>query len=98
MGSIASNRREVFRAREEENGGLAGVVPPRCGKTLWEDAVFTITALRETQERAIVCLDRRTGQIRWLRSVIQSRFEAKHSLNSHASNTPAPDGELVYES
>lgn len=65
---------------------------------VWDDKVLTVLALPETQERSLVCLDRKTGKILWLRAVIKSRWEAKHSLNSHASSTPATDGELVYVS
>ena len=63
-----------------------------------DNQVFTVLALPETQERSLVCLDRKTGKILWLRAVIKSRWEAKHSLNNRASSTPATDGELVYVS
>jgi len=60
------------------------------------DKVFTVSALPETQERVMLCLDRKSGNIAWQQSVIQSPFEKKHSLNSHASSTPACDGERVF--
>lgn len=63
---------------------------------VWEDRVFTVTALLEKQERALLCFDRRTGQMLWQSKVLTSPLERKHSLNSHASSTPATDGELVY--
>lgn len=63
---------------------------------VWEDRVFTVTALPGTQERALLCLDRATGRIRWQQAVLKALPEGKHSLNSHASSTPATDGERVF--
>ncbi|HWN97279.1 MAG TPA: PQQ-binding-like beta-propeller repeat protein [Methylomirabilota bacterium] len=60
------------------------------------DKVFTVSAIPETQERVLLCLDRAGGKIIWRQSVLQSQLERKHSLNSHASSTPACDGERVF--
>ncbi len=58
--------------------------------------VFTVSAIPETQERVLLCLDRTNGKMIWRQDVIQSTLEKKHSLNSHASSTPACDGERVF--
>src|SRR5512140_2236563 len=58
--------------------------------------VFTVSAVAETQDRVLLCLDRSSGQILWTRTVLTAPFERKHPLNSHASSTPATDGEHVY--
>jgi len=63
---------------------------------VWGDHVFTVTAKPETQERVLLCLERKTGRIVWQQTVLTSPLERKHSLNSHASSTPATDGELVF--
>jgi len=63
---------------------------------VWEDHVFTVAAIRESQARVLLSLDRRTGKLLWQQTVITSLMERKHSLNSHASSTPATDGEFVY--
>ena len=63
---------------------------------VWEDKVFTVTCLPETEERKLLCLDRNDGKILWQQTVLTSPLERKHSLNSHASSTPATDGKLVY--
>jgi outer membrane protein assembly factor BamB len=63
---------------------------------VWEDHVFTVAALAGTQERTLLCLDRRTGQMLWQKTVLVSLLEKKHTLNSHASSTPATDGRLVF--
>ena len=58
--------------------------------------VFLVTALPDSQERVLVSLDRKKGATRWSKTVTVSPFERKHSLNSHASSTPATDGQKVY--
>ncbi len=51
---------------------------------------------RDTQERLLLCLDRRTGKQLWRQTVLTAPLERKHGLNSFASSTPATDGEVVY--
>jgi len=63
---------------------------------VWQDRIFTVSALSQNQSRMLLCLDRRTGRILWQQTVLISPMERKHSLNSHASSTPATDGRLVY--
>jgi outer membrane protein assembly factor BamB len=60
------------------------------------DKVFTVSALPITEERMLLCFDRKSGKIAWQQSVIKSPLERKHALNSHASSTPACDGERVF--
>lgn len=63
---------------------------------VWEDRLFTVTALAEPPERRLLCLDRRTGRLLWQQTVLVSPLEKKHPLNSFASSTPATDGRLVF--
>jgi len=63
---------------------------------VWEDRVFTVSCLPEKKERALLCLDRKTGEVRWQVSVLAARLENIHRLNSRASSTPATDGKRVY--
>jgi len=63
---------------------------------VWGDRIFTATAFPEQEERALLCFDRRTGQIRWRQTVLTAPLEAKSGENSYASGTPATDGERVY--
>lgn len=62
---------------------------------VWQDKVFTVSAL-PNEERLLVCVDRADGKIAWKQTVLKAPLEGKHSLNSHASSTPATDGELVF--
>jgi len=63
---------------------------------VWEDKIFTVAALLDSQERILLCLDRKSGKMLWQRTVLSSPLERKHALNSHASSTPATDGKFVY--
>ena len=63
---------------------------------VWQDRVFLVSCLEESEERVLLCLDRKGGKELWRRTVFKAPLETKHSLNSRASGTPATDGELVY--
>jgi hypothetical protein len=58
--------------------------------------MFIAAALPDTQERLLLCVDRKQGKVRWQRTVLAAPLERKHALNSFASSTPATDGEQVY--
>ena len=60
--------------------------------------IFLTTALKETQERLLLCLDRDSGKELWRRTVVTAMLERKHPENSFASSTPATDGERVFVS
>ena len=63
---------------------------------IWGDRIFLTTALAETQDRILLCLDRKTGKILWRQTVIHAPLETKQPENSYASSTPVTDGEKVY--
>ncbi|HMC28002.1 MAG TPA: hypothetical protein VKM56_09450, partial [Verrucomicrobiae bacterium] len=63
---------------------------------VWNDRIFTVTAIPQEQARVLLCLNRANGRILWQKTVVTAPMERKHSLNSHASSTPTTDGELVY--
>jgi outer membrane protein assembly factor BamB len=65
---------------------------------VWNDCIFTVSANADTSERLLLCLDRATGKLRWQSTVVKAPLERLHRLNSHASSTPATDGEHVYTS
>ncbi|MDG2222578.1 MAG: PQQ-binding-like beta-propeller repeat protein [Rubripirellula sp.] len=65
---------------------------------VWQDRVFVTSCLPDSQQRLLISVNREDGQILWQRTVLRSRLESKHSLNSYASSTPATDGEFVYVS
>ncbi len=63
---------------------------------VWENRVFTVAAIADTQGRDLICLDAPSGRKVWQVTVLKSPLERKHRENSHASSTPATDGALVY--
>lgn len=65
---------------------------------VWDDRIFVVACVDESEERNLICLDRLTGNVLWQRTVVHSPLESKHALNSFASSTPATDGALVYVS
>lgn len=83
-----------------EEKKLAWKVPlPGSGHAspiVWGDRVFTVAADADTQQRLLLCLHRATGATLWQAEVLKSPMEGKHRLNSHASSTPATDGQRVY--
>jgi outer membrane protein assembly factor BamB len=63
---------------------------------IWENRLFLTTALKDTQDRVLLCYDRKTGALLWQKAVLRSALEAKNNENSYASATPTTDGEKVY--
>jgi hypothetical protein len=72
---------------------------------VWDDRVFLTTCLGTakvlpgegmSEDRVLLCLDRASGKTIWQKTVLRSKLETKHTLNSHATSTPATDGSLVY--
>lgn len=65
---------------------------------VWNDWIFVAASDPETEERLLICVDRASGKVLWRTVVLKALLEGKHKLNSHASSTPATDGERVYTS
>ncbi len=63
---------------------------------VWGDRIFTVTALAETEDRQLLCVDRQNGALLWQTTVLQAPREQVHRLNTHASSTPATDGERIF--
>src|SRR5262245_1296669 len=63
---------------------------------VYGNQVFIVSAMTENQARLLLCLDRNSGKTLWQRTVLTAPLEAKHTLNSFASSTPATDGKRVY--
>ena len=63
---------------------------------VWGDRVFTVAVLAADEARVLLCLKRDTGKPMWQTTVVRSPLERKHTLNSHASSTPATDGSRIY--
>ncbi len=63
---------------------------------VWGDRIFTVAALADTEDRQLLCVDRQNGGLLWQATVLKAPREQVHRLNTHASSTPATDGERVF--
>ena len=63
---------------------------------VWEDRIFTVACIDETEQRVLLSLDRKSGKILWQKTVLKAPLEKRHKLNSFASGTPTTDGKTVY--
>ena len=71
---------------------------PEAGNStpvVWNEHVFVTQPLTETNERALICVDRHTGRERWRQSVVYKEQEASHRTNPYCSASPATDGKRV---
>ncbi|HTU25623.1 MAG TPA: PQQ-binding-like beta-propeller repeat protein, partial [Pirellulales bacterium] len=62
---------------------------------VWGDKVFITSAIPDTAERIVLCLETATGKTAWERRY-PSRVHDKHWRNSFATATPAVDRDHVY--
>lgn len=61
------------------------------------DRIILTTADESQQQQAVLCLDRNTGQPLWTQVASRGGFHKKiHGKNTHASPTPACDGETIF--
>jgi outer membrane protein assembly factor BamB len=58
--------------------------------------VFLSTADEAKQTQSLIACDRASGEVVWQRQLHAGGLGEKHEKNSHASATPAGDGERVY--
>ncbi len=63
---------------------------------VWGNDVFVTSAEDGGAIRRLVCLYAQTGKQRWSRVIGMNRFVPGNAKSSHASSTPATDGERVY--
>src|SRR5262245_50179845 len=65
---------------------------------IWGDRLFLTSCREKTNQRLLLCYDRRSGKLLWERVVLIAPLEEKHKFNSHASSTAATDGNHVWVS
>jgi outer membrane protein assembly factor BamB len=64
--------------------------PLVCG-----DRIFLTQPLAQSNQRAMMCLDRQTGKELWRQSVDYSESEPTHKTNPYCSASPVTDGQRV---
>lgn len=98
-GSGVSNETHLpTRWGTDENIVWKAPIPGRghSSPIIWEDDVFVTSCVESEEKRILLCLDRRTGETKWERTVLEAPLEEHHRLNSFASSTPATDGKQVF--
>jgi outer membrane protein assembly factor BamB len=73
----------------------ATVGPGHSSPTIWGDRVFLTAGDKENRKLSVLCLDRKTGKLRWERSVTAEKIEPLHEVASPAMSTPVVDGKRV---
>lgn len=63
---------------------------------VWEDSVFVTSADDATERRLLYRIDRRSGAVVWVRTVLVAPLEPMHQNNSPATATPATDGKRIF--
>ena len=96
--SVEKNLPDHWNGPRSENISWKVEIPGKghASPIVWDDRVFVVSCLEETQERVLLCLERGSGRLLWQRVVLRAPLERKNPLNSWASSTPATDGKLVY--
>ncbi len=83
-----TNENIVWRASTLGRGHSSPVI--------WNERIFLTACETDSQERLLLCLDRKTGKALWQQTVFAGALETIHSLNSRASGTPATDGQTLF--
>ena len=63
--------------------------------SVWGDRVLLTTADEDQQKQILLAYDRQSGDNLWQTVIHEGDFTVKHGKNSHASATPACDGQHV---
>jgi len=79
-----------------ENVAWVTPLPGESGATpvVWEESVF-VSSPDEQKNLLLLCLDRKTGQVRWQKVVVAGEDRQK-GLNNMASPSPVTDGKAVF--
>jgi len=82
----------------QENVAWKVDVPGRghSSPCIWGDRIFLTTADDQAQVQYLLCYDRATGQRRWQTEIHRGGFVRQHREGSHASATPACDGQWLF--
>ena len=63
---------------------------------VWGDSLFITGHEPKEKKLETLCLDAKTGSIRWRRTAPAEKIENVYKVNSPASSTPCTDGQRVY--
>ena len=96
--NTAPDSNPPLRWSVSENMAWQVPVPGRghASPCVWGERIFVTTADDPRQTISLVCIDRDTGRSLWQSELHRGDLPKRHPKNSHASTTPACDGQHVY--
>jgi outer membrane protein assembly factor BamB len=95
LNGLANNAKPPVHFGPEQNMLWKTDAPPgHSSPVTWDDALF-LTGSRDKQ-LITLCLDRRTGKVRWENIVPVDALEKAHKVNSGATSTPVTDGKSLF--
>jgi len=82
----------------DENIVWKAAVPGRGHSTpaVWGERIFLTTADEKEETQSLLCFAREDGSLLWQKRLHDGPLLGKHTENTHASPTPACDGERVF--
>ncbi len=95
---ISAEEHVPLRWGPEENIAWKTAIPGEgwSSPIVHGDHVFVTATTDEGRRCHVICVDRRTGTIRWNTVVFEQAVRKKRPENSHATPTPVTDGQHVY--
>ncbi len=70
--------------------------PGNSSPVVWGDRIFLSQSIdKDGKERALLCIDRKNGNILWQKAVPFTEKEPTHATNPYCAATPVTDGERV---
>ncbi|HLX62116.1 MAG TPA: PQQ-binding-like beta-propeller repeat protein [Planctomycetota bacterium] len=69
--------------------------PGNSTPIVWNDRVFITQAIDKGARRAVMCFDRKDGNVLWQKEIAFAGTETTHADNPYCSASPVTDGEMV---
>ncbi|MBN2088869.1 PQQ-binding-like beta-propeller repeat protein [candidate division KSB1 bacterium] len=63
---------------------------------IWGDNLFMTGYVKDKSELQIICINRKTGKVKWTQSIFPEKIEGYHPISNAAQTSPATDGARVY--
>ena len=97
---IAHETKLPLRWSTNENVRWRTALPERGNSTpvIWKDSLFLTQAISKENRRTLMCVDRKTGKVRWQKGVTYDEKEPSHETNPYCSASPTTDGERIVAS
>ncbi len=63
---------------------------------VWGDNIVVTGCIKEKKELQTLCIDRLTGQIKWVKSLYPDKLDGAHSIGNQAQSTPVVDESGIF--